>query len=141
MEHFAASLGGPLSVHVVDEATCWKRQIERRDQKFLFIKQGATWLTASERGMRRGVKWETDPREACERRRQPMDQRGLDRTRADEGIRVIRMRIAALAWGGSIAVKCCLGFGRSLKERQVSRRKTRKLKNSFGMRWKCIIRR
>lgn len=36
------------------------------------------------RGLRGGVGWDHDPREACGRRPQPMDQNSLDHTHATE---------------------------------------------------------
>lgn len=61
-----------------------REQIGRREKRAAIYRgrRRATWAGWSERGMRRCVGCKADPREAHERRWQPMDLRGLDRTRS-----------------------------------------------------------
>lgn len=56
---------------------CGAGQINRKGAA-IYRGGRAAWPAMGERGTRGGVGWEGDPREARERRGQPMDRRRLD---------------------------------------------------------------
>jgi hypothetical protein len=56
---------------------CGAGQIESEGRPFIERWEHSAWPGRSGRGTRGGVGWERDPREAWERRRQPMDRCGL----------------------------------------------------------------